>query len=171
MTQHYGVVLAQYQWLIQHQFSQAVAALIGLGQLGYASQSMIGAVVAMHALPVSHWLKGTDLHHRAATGVRLRQVAEPITALRRSVVIDATEIEGDPGARKRRLRLLSLAVNAADPQLVFLTRAVEVITDIGTATDHCARDHPTGAFDAEGAIHGHAKGLLRVCGDASLLKL
>ncbi|MEM5733054.1 hypothetical protein AAEI00_15230 [Shewanella algae] len=54
MTQHYGVILAQYQWLIQHQFSQAVAALIGLGQLGYASQSMIGAVVAMHALPVSH---------------------------------------------------------------------------------------------------------------------
>nr|WP_260851836.1 hypothetical protein [Shewanella algae] len=171
MTQHYGIVLAQYQWLIQHQFSQAVAALIGLGQLGYASQGMLGAVVAMHALPVSHWLKSADLHYWAATGIRLWQAAEPIAALRRPVVIDTTEIEGDPGARQRRLRLLPLAVNAADPQLVFLTRAVEVITDLGTATDHCARDHPTGALDAEGAIQGHAKGLLRFCGNASLLKL
>ncbi|MCE9786286.1 hypothetical protein LZ648_01220 [Shewanella chilikensis] len=127
--------------------------------------------MAMYALPVSHRFKGTDLHHWAATGIRLWQAAEPIAALRRPVVIDTTEIEGDPGARQRRLRLLSLAVNAADPQLVFLTRAIEVITDIGTATDHCARDHPTGAFDTEGAIQGQAKGLLRVCGNASLLML
>ncbi|MCE9850862.1 hypothetical protein WKR14_02420 [Shewanella chilikensis] len=125
----------------------------------------------MYALPVSHRLKGADLHHRATTGVRLGQTTEPIAALRRPVVINTTEIEGDPGARQRRLRLLSLAVNAADPQLVFLTRAIKVITNIGTATDHCARDHPTGAFDTEGAIQGQAKGLLRVCGNASLLML
>nr|WP_245003103.1 hypothetical protein [Shewanella carassii] len=91
--------MTQYQRLIQHQFSQAVAALIGLGQLGYASQGMLGAVVAMYALPVSHRFKGTDLHYWAATGIRLWQAAEPIAALRRPVVIDTTEIEGDPGAR------------------------------------------------------------------------
>nr|WP_260853003.1 hypothetical protein [Shewanella sp. MSW] len=127
--------------------------------------------MAMYALPVSHRFKGTDLHHRATTGIRLWQAAEPIAALRRSVVIDTTEIEGNAGARQRRLRLLSLAVNAADPQLVFLTRAVEVITDLGTATDHCARDHPTGALNAECPIQGHAKGLLRVCCNTSLFKL
>nr|WP_245595528.1 MULTISPECIES: hypothetical protein [Ferrimonas] len=71
MTQYDGVVVRQQHRFVQCQFRQVVAVVVGRSQQCHPAQQVVGAVMAVHALPVAQGFKWTNLYDWAWARRRL----------------------------------------------------------------------------------------------------